>query len=62
VAASTCVAEANSTAGARGEGPAAQHVHAIAAGNRAAAPKQEVYFRPFCRRSRYVTNRSAPCW
>jgi hypothetical protein len=21
-----------------------------------------VYFRPFCRRARYVTSRSAPCW
>ncbi len=24
--------------------------------------EQHVYFRPFCRRARYVTNRSAPCW
>ena len=21
-----------------------------------------IYFRPFCRRSRYVTSRFAPCW
>jgi hypothetical protein len=25
-----------------------------------ASPK--VYYRPFCRRSHYVTNPSAPCW
>ena len=24
--------------------------------------KPHVYFRPFCRRSRYVTDPSAPCW
>ncbi len=28
----------------------------------AAPDEQHVYFRPFCRRARYVTNRSAPCW
>jgi hypothetical protein len=26
------------------------------------AGERHVYFRPFCRRARYVTNRSAPCW
>jgi hypothetical protein len=26
------------------------------------AEKPTVYYRPFCRRSRYVTNPSAPCW
>jgi hypothetical protein len=24
--------------------------------------EHHVYFRPFCRRARYVTNKSAPCW
>jgi hypothetical protein len=26
------------------------------------AKKHHIYFRPFCRRSRYVTNPHAPCW
>jgi len=24
--------------------------------------EHHVYFRPFCRRARYVTSRAAPCW
>jgi hypothetical protein len=24
--------------------------------------KPKVYYRPFCRRSHYVTDRAAPCW
>ncbi len=26
------------------------------------AKKHHIYFRPFCRRSRYVTTPPAPCW
>ena len=62
VAASTIFAEAHEPADARGEGHASHHVGAIAAGTHAAAPKQEVYYRPFCRRSHYVTSRAVPCW
>jgi hypothetical protein len=40
----------------------AEHAKANASLAREAVPKPEIYFRPFCRRSRYVTNRAAPCW
>jgi hypothetical protein len=61
VAAGTSLAD-GPAAVTRGEGSGAEHAKASPATSRAAVPKQEVYFRPFCRRSRYVTSRSAPCW
>jgi hypothetical protein len=62
VAAGTCLADGRMVAEARGEGSGAEHAKANPAPARVIVPKQEVYSRPFCRRSRYVTNRSAPCW
>ncbi len=46
------------------EHPAHHKVHDAEAteGTRHAQHEHHVYFRPFCRRSRYVTNPSAPCW
>jgi hypothetical protein len=32
------------------------------AARNASESEHHVYFRPFCRRARYVTNKSAPCW
>ena len=39
---------------------ARQHAHETALRAHETTPK--VYYRPFCRRSHYVTNPSAPCW
>jgi hypothetical protein len=62
VAAGTCLAESPDGPATRGEGVAAEPVEISVAAGRETAGKQKLYFRPFCRRSRYVTNRSAPCW
>jgi hypothetical protein len=62
VAAGTCLADGHTAAGTRGEGNGAEHAKANPAPAPVIVPKHEVYFRPFCRRSRYVTNRAAPCW
>jgi hypothetical protein len=40
----------------------AHEADAAEAAEHAAPDKPQLYFRPFCRRSRYVTNPSAPCW
>jgi len=62
VAAGSCVAQGYCGAGAQDDSATAEHVKSNAPAAHDAVPKQQVYFRPFCRRSRYVTNRSAPCW
>ena len=62
VVAGPCLAEGHDEVGAQGEIAAPEHAkpsHAVA---HEAEAKQKVYYRPFCRRSRYVTNRNAPCW
>ena len=62
VVAGTCLAEAHDEVGAQGEIAAPEHAKPITAATHEAEAKQKVYYRPFCRRSRYVTNRNAPCW
>jgi hypothetical protein len=48
---------------ARAEGCGSEHAKTDpGTTTRVTVPKRVIYFRPFCRRSRYVTSRSAPCW
>jgi hypothetical protein len=58
VVAGPCLAEAHDEVGAQGEIASTQHAKPIPA---EANEVQKVYYRPFCRRSRYATNRNAPC-
>ncbi len=62
VVAQTCLAEAHDEVGAQGEIAAAEHAKPSNAVAHEVEAKQKVYYRPFCRRSRYATNRNAPCW
>ena len=60
--AQTCLAEGHDEVGAQGENAAPEHAKPSSATTHEAEAKRKVYYRPFCRRSRYVTNRNAPCW
>ena len=61
LAAVMSVANTGSAPGAESQKRAAvQPHHRSKAG--ATETKTKLYYRPFCRRSRYVTNRRAPCW
>lgn len=62
VVAGPCLAEAHDEVGTQGEIGPTQHAKPIPADANEVEAKQKVYYRPFCRRSRYVTNRFAPCW
>ena len=62
VVAGPCLAEGHDEVGAQGEIAPTQHAKPIPAEANEAEARQKVYYRPFCRRSRYATNRNAPCW
>jgi hypothetical protein len=62
VFAGTCLAEGHDEVGARGEIASPEHAKPSPAEANEAEAKQKVYYRLFCRRSRYVTDRNAPCW
>jgi hypothetical protein len=62
VVAGTRLAEGHDEVGPQGEIAAPEHAKPNFAVMHEAGTKQKVYYRPFCRRWRYVTNRNAPCW
>ncbi len=62
VVAGPCLADGHDEVGAQGEIAAPQQAKPSPAEANEAGAKQKVYYRPFCRRSRYATNRNAPCW